>query len=87
MIEKAEIGISGKAICDRYGCRKKIKKFEVRGILYSGKFICEKCLIKELPELQKEIDIIKRDAEKLLKLSEKDREILLIKNKIIDELR
>lgn len=81
MISEVEVAKSNRSIC-RW-CNKPIKKLEIRGIDL-GDFICSKCL--DFSKIINEIREIEKEFIRLNKLTNQEREDILIKQKVIRKL-
>ncbi len=89
MIEKMQIASKKfrRAKCQK--CKKKIPPLEVRGVvsggLYFG-FLCSKCTKEYMDGIPKRLEKMKRKFNKFIKMTNKEKEIYLTKQKILDSL-
>lgn len=83
MIERVEIAVSKRSYC--FKCKKRIAKAEVRGIDLLNRFYCNKCI--NFTDIKKEIREIEKEFKRLSKLTEEERNNMLIKQKVMNRLR
>lgn len=79
---KIEISPSCRATC--YICRKKIKRYEIRGIILGNK-ICNKCM--NFSKIRREIDSLEKKFIELDKMSKKEKEEFFVKLKVMRKLK
>lgn len=83
MISEVEVAKSNKSFCK--WCNKNIKKLEIRGVRNVGGFICSKCL--NFDKIVKEIREIEKEFKRLNRLTNQEREDILLKGKVMRKLK